>query len=206
MKQTSLLRKGHLIDITVKNIWFYFFQRDSEFYLIVGCLWFVLVPATASIADRFSSDLIVLYDFQSARGRLVRDRSGIEPKLNLWIQQPSKVRRARGSLRIQQHTTIRTRLPATKITKAVKRSSEITIEIWLRSIDLKRSGSARIITLSQDSSNRNFTLGQNGNQFNVRPRTTDTNNNGLPSLSSNPNSLSQNLTHLVYVRQKNGEA
>ena len=31
MKQTSLLRKGHLIDITVKNIWFYFFQRDSEF-------------------------------------------------------------------------------------------------------------------------------------------------------------------------------
>ena len=205
MKQTSLLRKGHLIDITVKNIWFYFFQCDSEFYLVVGCLWFVLVPATASIDDRFSSDLIVLYDFQSARGRLVRDRSGIEPKLNLWIQQPSKVRRARGSLRIQQHTTIRTRLPATKITKAVKRSGEITIEIWLRSIDLKQSGPARIITLSQDSSNRNFTLGQNGNQFNVRLRTTDTNNNGLPSLSSNPNSLSQNLTHLVYVRQKNGQ-
>ena len=51
---------------------------------------------------------------------------------------------------------------------------------------------------------RNFTLGQEGNRYDVRLRTESTNDNGIPSLASPENSLRAELTHVVYTRDAAG--
>ncbi len=163
-------------------------------------------PDGANKPERVSRDLLALYDFQSDAGRLVRDRSGVGQALNLRIEEPRNVRRASGSLEVRKKTLIRSEEPAAKIIQAVRRNGEISIEAWLTPASLDQSGPARIVSISGNSSNRNVTLGQDGEQFDVRLRTGDTSNNGLPSLSSPKKSLRPSLTHVVYTRDRRGQA
>ena len=66
---------------------------------------------------------------------------------------------------------------------------------------------ARIATLSSNTANRNFTLGQAGNDYNVRLRTTTTGNNGVgTSVSSQGGLLKTQLTHVIYTREADGDA
>ncbi|HSG69093.1 MAG TPA: DUF1592 domain-containing protein, partial [Planctomycetaceae bacterium] len=67
-----------------------------------------------------------------------------------------------------------------------------------------QDGPARIVTLSKDSGERNITLGQDGDKYDVRLRTTKTTTNGMPSVASQAKSLSANLTHVVYTRDRSG--
>ena len=163
-------------------------------------------PIGAWSAERSAEGLVVLYDFRLAKGSIVRDRSGAGQPLDLKIENPKNVRRSEGALEVRGRTLIHSDKPATKITEAVRRTGEITVEAWVRPANTKQSGPARIISLSGNSSQRNVTLGQEGNQFDARFRTTDTSGNGLPSLSSQVRSLSLRLTHVVYTRNRLGLA
>ncbi|MBO56224.1 MAG: hypothetical protein CMO62_00600 [Verrucomicrobiales bacterium] len=163
-------------------------------------------PLGAWAAERSAEGLVVLYDFRLAKGSIVRDRSGAGQPLDLKIENPKNVRRSEGALEVRGKTLIHSDKPATKITEAVRRTGEITVEAWVRPANTKQSGPARIISLSGNSSQRNVTLGQEGNQFDARFRTTDTSGNGLPSLSSQVRSLSLRLTHVVYTRNRLGLA
>ncbi len=49
-------------------------------------------------------------------------------------------------------------------------------------------------------------MGQNGDRFNVRLRTTNTSKNGRPSIFSQRNSVTTDQTHLVYTREADGDA
>ena len=62
------------------------------------------------------------------------------------------------------------------------------------------------MSLSSDPSRRNFTLGQDGNRYDVRFRTSSTDENGIPSLPAPENSLSPELTHVAYTRSASGQA
>ena len=66
------------------------------------------------------------------------------------------------------------------------------------------SGPARILTVSLDTGQRNVTLGQDGDRFDVRLRTTDTSTNGIPSLASDARTLTTELTHVVYTHDRGG--
>jgi len=153
---------------------------------------------------RTRSGLVALYDFHSAEGAIVKDRSGVGQPLDLRIANFKAVRRTEGSLEVRGKTVIRSAKPATKIVDAVRRSGEITIEAWIRPAKLDLSGPARIVTLSKSGNERDFTLGQDGNRFDVRFRTNDTSTNGLPSLSTPRKSLTEALTHVVYTRDRTG--
>ena len=157
-------------------------------------------------AERSTEGLLALYDFSLVKGGSVKDRSGVGQPLDLRIENLRNVRRAEGSLEVRGQTLIRSDKPATKIIEAVRRTGEFTVEAWLRTGRLNQDGPARIVTISSNSTNRNFTLGQEGNEFDVRFRTSDTSNNGLPSLGSSARSLSLKLTHVVYTRGKGGQA
>ena len=74
--------------------------------------------------------------------------------------------------------------PATKVAQAVSASGAITIEVWMKPARADQMGPARIVTLSQDTVQRNFTLGQQADSYQVRLRTTETDANGLPGLAS----------------------
>ena len=152
----------------------------------------------------YKSPSRIFYDFGIVNGALVKDRSKIGPPLDLRIENLQNVQRSSGSLKVIDNTIIRSIRPAEKISKAIKNSGEFTLEAWVRPEKLKQSGPARIVTVSGNSTNRNITLGQSDNQYDIRLRTSETNNNGLPSISSTEARLMLSPTHLIFTRQEKG--
>ena len=61
---------------------------------------------------------------------------------------------------------------------ACRKSNQLTIEAVISTAGDRQSGPARIVTFSRDASNRNFTLGQDGDKLIVRIRTPKTGANG----------------------------
>lgn len=179
----------------------------SRLLFAVSTIAGVLGPVHCWAAESDSSATpIALYDFSNTAGRHVPDVSGIGSPMDLEIADPKAVRQGKGFLEIRKATSIRTKSKASKLTSAIGRSGAISIEAWLKPANIKQTGPARVITLSQNSVQRNFTLGQEGNKFDVRFRTTATSDNGLPSLSSRTGQASTNVSHVVYTRSANGQA
>ena len=156
--------------------------------------------------SRAVEGLLALYDFGSNEGSVVKDVSGVEPALDLQIANNKAVKWGKGSLEIIGQTMIRSIKVPTKIIKTVKGTGELTVEVWVRPANLKQDGPARILTISKDTSNRNFTLGQDGGNYDLRLRTSKTSRNGLPSLASPAKSVTMTLTHLAYSRERSGKA
>ncbi|HIL69075.1 MAG TPA: DUF1592 domain-containing protein, partial [Verrucomicrobia bacterium] len=185
---------------------------QDEGFCAVGSVWFLcfsflfLSSFTADLyaATRVRSGLIVLYDFASTSGLIVKDRSGVGKPIDLKITNPDSVRRMEGSLEILEETLIRSPKPASRLNASIRISGEITIEAWLRPSNISQKGPARIVSLSQNGSQRNFTLGQDGDKYDVRLRTSKTSSNGIPSVSSGGKILTPELTHVVYTRDRTG--
>ena len=157
-------------------------------------------------STRVAQGLLHLYTFDSVDGKTIHDRSGSRQPLNLSIDHPDRVYRTPGSLLVRGKTTIRSERPATALASAIKRTGTMSIEAWITPKNATQEGPARIVTLSQNGSNRNFTLGQEGSVFDVRLRTTKTTTNGIPSNATNKNVAKPSLTHVVYTRDRSGDA
>ncbi len=173
-------------------------------WLVVG--FSALTALVCPAAERAAAGLQALYDFRSAEGATVRDRSGVGEPLDLTIADPQAVAWGAGSLEIRKPTAISSKQPARKLTDAIRTTGELTIEAWVRSSSGDQVGPARMVTLSKDSSNRNFTLGQDKNRVEVRLRSRKTSDNGIPAVSSDPRTFGTELAHLVYTRSRGGAA
>jgi len=127
----------------------------------------------------------VLYNFREGRGDAIKDVSNKGAPLNLKIENTAAVKwLSAGGLAIQRPVLIASSGPAMKIISSIKRSNAISIEAWIKPANTTQAGPARIVSLSKDTGNRNFTLGQKADAYEVRLRTTSTSPNGEPSLSS----------------------
>lgn len=74
----------------------------------------------------------------------------------------------------------------------------LTIEVWLSSATANQGGPARIVSYSLNPGERNFTLGQQGNDLIMRLRTTRTNDNGMrPSLKVTNLFVPETMQHIV---------
>jgi hypothetical protein len=158
-----------------------------------------------------SGSLVALYTFEEGSGSVVRDVSGIGTPLDLAINNPSATRWFSGGLSVDAATIIASSGAATKIIDAARASNELTVEAWVRPTQLVQSTPSRIVTLSEDTSNRNFTLahGQAGgtadDRYSFRLRTSVTDDNGMTGPLTTPDgSLTLNLTHVVYTRDASG--
>ncbi|GEM_PF-1290173 len=70
------------------------------------------------------------------------------------------------------------------VSEACKKTNAVTIVVGFETDDLKQSGPARIIGISEGAGLRNFTIGQDRNQLILRFRTTETDLNGTnPQIS-----------------------
>ncbi len=159
-------------------------------------------------SERVQDSLEALYSFQEGSGGTVQDISGIGAPLNLTIVDESATSwLAGGGLAINAPTIIQSTGAASKVITASQASNELTIEAWIKPANVTQDGPARIVTLSQDSLFRNFTLGQGlwGSQasdvYGMRLRSTVTSLNGMPSLTSSAGVATTNLTHIVYTRE-----
>jgi VCBS repeat-containing protein len=171
------------------------------------------VPPTIEPPDSGEADgLLVLYSFNDQNGNTIHDISGAGTPLDLIIGSEESVTwLPGGGLAVKAPTIIKSAGAATKVINACKNSNEISIEAWIKPANTTQYGPARIVTLSQDSYNLNFTLGQglwgwwSPARYSARLRTNQTENNGI--LSYTPSgSLSTELTHVVYTRDDSGVA
>lgn len=153
---------------------------------------------------RVSSGLVALYGFDEGTGTTVSDVSGNGTALNLTIADPGAVTWVSGGLSIDSSTIISSAGPATKINDAVTASNEITVEAWIQPDSLAQSGPARIVTMSADTGNRNFTLGQDTNDYVFRLRSTSTTNNGIPETTTGNVVQTSSLAHVVFTRNAAG--
>lgn len=154
---------------------------------------------------------LLLYRFDEGAGDRALDSSGSGSLSHLRIDDPSRVTWTTGALRIDAPTILTTSLPPTALVEACRRSGELTVEAWVTPRDAEVSGTRRIVTLSVNSGSRDFLVGQGelfadgpSRHFSVRMRTSETDGNGLPLLSSAPVTVSASLTHVVYVREAGG--
>jgi len=131
------------------------------------------------------ADPLVLYTFQEGSGATVHDTAERGEPLHLNIANPEAVQwLPQGGLAITAETLIASSAPATKLVQAIRESGAFSLEAWIQPAHLNQTGPARIVTLSRDPGNRNFTLGQGRTAYEVRFRTTTTSPNGEPSLWS----------------------
>ncbi|MEM7011025.1 MAG: LamG-like jellyroll fold domain-containing protein [Verrucomicrobiota bacterium] len=175
-------------------------MNPSRFTLLIVFVFFL----GSAAAERSRDGLEALYDFGSASGEVVRDKSGAG--IDLRIRDMGAIRRAEGSLEIINDTLIESNNPSTRLIENVRKNRELSIEAWVRPQNLNQEGPARIVTLSHNSTNRNFTLGQERNRIETRVRTEKTDNNGLPSTDGRDGSLKMELSHVVYTLQSDGRA
>ncbi len=157
-------------------------------------------------ATRTGDGLLVLYTFEQAVDDLVEDQSGVGEPLNLHVEQSRGLVWRGSALTVTSSSRLTSVEPARKIVEAVRLSGSLTIEAWITPNDALQNGPARIVTLSADPLQRDFTLGQEGSQFDVRLRTSATNENGIPSTSTAVDSVRAELMHVVFTRNADGAA
>ncbi|MBI1246262.1 DUF1592 domain-containing protein [bacterium] len=160
-------------------------------------------PAAWS-AERIEVQPQALYTFDEGSGDVVHDRSGRSDPIDLKIDKSNAVSWQKGQVTINSGTSIASSKPPTRLIRAIQDSQELTVEAWIAPKNTNQSGPARIVTISSNTSLRNFTLGQDGHKYDARLRTTKTSSNGIPSISSQDRSLEPRMTHVVYTHNRSG--
>jgi len=165
------------------------------------------VTITAIIAPRVQTGLQALYTFEEGSGSIVNDVSGVGVPLNLTVDNTGNINwLVNGGINITTAVKIASGVAASKIHAACAANNAISLETWILPSNTTQNGPARILSLSENTTNRNFTLGQEGDRYDVRLRTSATNNNGTPSLAVPASTVKTELSHVVYTRTNDGNA
>ncbi len=182
----------------------------TKFNCEIKSKYYVVNSDTATLfvfdsTSRVSTNLIAEYCFEESEGTIINNSVDKYSDLKLKINNQSGIQWVPYGLKINSPAQILSQGAATDIYKEVIKTNEITLEAWILPSNNTQNGPARIVTLSRDESNRNITLGQEADKFEVRLRTSLTDENGKPSLFSTENTIKTSLTHIVYTRKNNGK-
>jgi VanZ family protein len=124
------------------------------------------------------------------------DQMGHLPDL-VWRGEPQDVQKGKGVFLSPNHW-LETVTPARYLSQRIINTSQFTLCITLATSDIMQTGPARIVTLSEDTVRRNFTLGQKGSDLIFRLRTPLTGENGTNPYLTVPDVFSnKNLHNLV---------
>ncbi len=166
--------------------------------LIISKALTVADGVVASGGSRYESDVIALYEFKSGSGNIAIDSSGVEPALHLTLS--GNVNWVGGwgieivNGRAQGSTTT-----SKKLSDLIKATGEYSIEAWVAPANVVQEGPARIISYSAGTTARNFTLGQTQYNYDFLQRSSTTDGNGEPALSTADadEDLQATLQHVV---------
>ncbi|KAB8319675.1 VanZ family protein [Tolypothrix campylonemoides VB511288] len=126
-----------------------------------------------------------------------QDRSGQLPEL-LSIGQSPDIEDEKGVALSSSHW-LKTREPVTLLSERIRENSQFTIITTVATADTDQTGPARIISLSGDSLHRNFTLGQQGSDLDLRIRTPITGANGADTKLSIPGIFADTRPHQIVI-------
>lgn len=159
----------------------------------------------AAGGNRYEADIIALYEFKTGTGSIALDSSGVGEDLNLTLipDDPNSltdvswvggwgVNVVNGKL--QGSTTT-----SKKLRDLITSTGEYSIEAWVAPANVTQEGPARIISYSAGTTARNFTLGQTQYNYDFMQRSSTTDGNGEPMLSTADadEDLQATLQHVV---------
>lgn len=154
----------------------------------------------ASAGGRIEPNLIAKYEFKTGSGLWAFDTSGQEPALDLQLR--GDVSWLEGGVWGLRFLGGRAQAPtaaSSKLHKQITFTGEYSIEAWVAAANVTQEGPARIVSYSGGNESRNFTLGQTLYNYDYLNRTTDTDLNADPRLSTPDadEALQATLQHVV---------
>ena len=167
-----------------------------------------VVSAHFNITDgqspRAENALQALYVFDEGGGDVAHDVAGVLPALDLTVQEPASVSwLPEGGLSVDHATLIQTSMAATRLTEAICVADAFTIEAWVQPATAAQAGPARVVSVAGNPTTRNICLAHGGGpgspsaSLAARVRTSATDPDGLPELTTPPGSVSGELQHVV---------
>ena len=154
---------------------------------------------------KISDGLLTEYVFEELPAN---NFGSMEEKLLLFAKKDSRINKLakQNGVCIRGNSILQSKNSAKKLVQCLRKTNKLSIAIWMKPDNLKMMGPARIVSLSADPVNRNFTVGQSQDRINFRVRTPLTGNNGSKvSLTSSP-ILNSQMPQLVVATFYRGEA
>ncbi len=152
----------------------------------------------SSGGSRIEDNVIAKYEFKTGAGTQVFDTSGVSPDMHLnlsgsydWVGGWG-IDLTNGKAQALTGDSV-------KLYNMITATGEYTIEAWVAPANVSQDNTARIISYSAGTSQRNFTLGQSLYNYDVMHRSTTTDLNGEPTLSTADadEDLQATLQHVV---------
>ena len=152
----------------------------------------------ANTGGRHETNVIAKWEFKTGLGNTAFDTSGVNPAMDLdlsgsfdWV--------GGWGVQIKDGKAQASTSTSKKLHNLIVGSGEYTLEAWVVPANVTQEGPARIISYSGSSMVRNFTLGQTLYNYDFLNRSTTTDVNGNPALSTDDAAerLQAALQHVV---------
>ncbi|MEP0175261.1 MAG: LamG domain-containing protein [Paraglaciecola sp.] len=152
----------------------------------------------ATGGGRFETNAIAKWEFKAGSGSTAFDTSGVEPALDLTLNGDVEWLSGWG-IQLTDGKAQGSTANSKKIYDSITATGEFSIEAWVVPANVTQEGPARIISYSGGDTTRNFSLGQSLYNYDVLLRTTETDLNGEPALSTSDADevLQASLQHVV---------
>ena len=151
----------------------------------------------AAGGSRFENNVIALYEFKNGQGGIAYDTSGVEPALNLTLS--GNVTWVGGyGIEIVDGKAQGSTAASKKLYDLIASTGEYSIEAWVVPANVTQED-ARIVSYSAGTTARNFTLGQTQYNYDFMHRSSTTDADGQPALSTADadEDLQATLQHVV---------
>ncbi|MBW4476627.1 MAG: VanZ family protein [Tolypothrix brevis GSE-NOS-MK-07-07A] len=140
--------------------------------------------------------------YQLTEKRSYQDSTGQLPEFLPQGQSPNIVDSQ--GVALSSSYWLKTRTPTTLLSKRIRKTSQSSIITTVATSDITQTGPGRIISLSSGSFHRNFTLGQQGTNLNLRIRTPITGENGTDIKLSVPGVFTNTSPHYIVITYSQG--
>ena len=152
----------------------------------------------ASGGGRYDASTIAVWNFKTGTGTTAFDTSGVEPAINLTLNGNFNWVGGWG-IQIVDGKAQGSTTSSKKLSDLITSTGEYSIEAWVVPANVTQEGPANIVSYSASTTARNFTLGQTLYNYNYLNRSSETDENGEASISTDDNAevLQTALQHVV---------
>ena len=151
----------------------------------------------SSGGNRYSANIIGLWEFKTGRGSVAYDTSGVDPALDLTLS--GDVTWVGGwGINVRSGKAQGSTAASKKLHDLIGATGEYSVEAWVAPGNVAQEDS-RIVSYSGGTTSRNFTLGQTLYSYDFYNRSTGTDQNGDPKLTTSDadEDLQATLQHVV---------